>query len=60
MVYYRMYSESEERTYFICEDCEPLNEDDEVIDILPDDLGIYECERCGLHWDDDENDWVID
>ena len=44
------YSEAEERTYYLCSDCDPLDENDEMIDQVVDDLGCYSCEVCGLEY----------
>ena len=59
-MYGRYYSPDEERTYFICEDCEPISENDEFLEELPDDCGTYRCEQCGMEWDDISETWVND
>ena len=54
------YSEGEERTYHLCSDCSPLDENDEMIDRVKDDFGCYSCEVCGLMWVDEAGEYLDD
>ena len=54
------YLNTEEKTtYWICDDCKPKKETDEVIDRIYDEFGSILCEICGKEFNHDTMEYLL-